>query len=111
MYMCSLFLKLLVTVVTSVFLEKGNLNKHVASVHEGNKPFKCEVCDYRSAHWKDMFHQFMKWKSHSNVKYVTTDLLKNMLPQCMKVVSSSIVKFVTSVVLSFESKLKEIKKF
>ena len=24
---------------------KGNLNRHV-SMHEGNKPFKCDICGY-----------------------------------------------------------------
>ena len=28
---------------------KEQLEKHFASVHEGKKPFKCEVCDYRSS--------------------------------------------------------------
>ena len=26
---------------------KGNLKNHVASVHEDNKPFKCEICKNR----------------------------------------------------------------
>ena len=30
-------------------LKKGDLNKHVASVHKGKKPFKCDICDYRSS--------------------------------------------------------------
>ena len=25
--------------------QKGDMNKHVASVHEGKKPFKCDICD------------------------------------------------------------------
>ena len=25
---------------------QGGMNKHVAAVHEGKKPFKCESCDY-----------------------------------------------------------------
>ena len=29
------------------FKLKGSLTKHVASVHEGKKPFKCEICDYK----------------------------------------------------------------
>ena len=29
--------------------QKGDLKKHVISVHEGKKPFKCEVCDYSCA--------------------------------------------------------------
>ena len=27
------------------FTKKGNLKKHVASVHEGKKPFQCNICD------------------------------------------------------------------
>ena len=26
------------------FFYKSDMNKHVASVHEGKKPFKCEKC-------------------------------------------------------------------
>ena len=26
--------------------QKGNMTTHVASVHEGKKPFKCGLCDY-----------------------------------------------------------------
>ena len=29
------------------FGSNGNLNEHIASVHEGIKSFKCEVCDNR----------------------------------------------------------------
>ena len=25
---------------------KGNMKTHVALVHEGKKPFKCDICDY-----------------------------------------------------------------
>ena len=32
--------------VTTVSLKKGDMNKYVASVHEGKKPFKCDICDY-----------------------------------------------------------------
>ena len=27
-----------------IFSEKGTLKKHISSVHEGNKPFKCNDC-------------------------------------------------------------------
>ena len=30
------------------------MKNHVASVHEGKKPFKCESCDYRFAQKSDM---------------------------------------------------------
>ena len=33
------------------FDEMPDLNVHIASVHEGKKPFKCEICD---------FEQFLK---------------------------------------------------
>jgi len=26
------------------FTEKGKLNKHVDSIHEGKKPFQCDIC-------------------------------------------------------------------
>ena len=32
------------------FTEKGNMNAHVRSVHEGKKPYKCSLCDYSAAH-------------------------------------------------------------
>ena len=28
-----------------IFSLKGNLNQHAASVHKGKKPFKCNICD------------------------------------------------------------------
>ena len=32
------------------FSQKGDLNRHVISVHEGKKPFKCNVCDACFSH-------------------------------------------------------------
>ena len=32
-------------VCNASFTEKGSLNKHVSSVHEGKKPFKCSTCN------------------------------------------------------------------
>ena len=34
-----------VNFVTIIFLEKGSLLNHVASVHEKKKHFECEFCD------------------------------------------------------------------
>ena len=34
-----------VTFATEVLPPKVNLNEHIESVHEGKKPFKCNVCD------------------------------------------------------------------
>ena len=28
------------------YSQKSHLNQHVAKVHEGKKPFKCQICDY-----------------------------------------------------------------
>ena len=36
------------------YLENNNLKQHKKSVHEGNKPFKCEVCDFSSSRKIDM---------------------------------------------------------
>ena len=36
---------------------KGDLNKHIASVHERNEPkneFRCDVCDYRMSRKGDL---------------------------------------------------------
>ena len=29
------------------FCNKSYLRDHIASVHEGKKPFKCSICDYK----------------------------------------------------------------
>ena len=31
---------------THVTIYKGNLNKHIMTVHDRNKPFKCKLCKY-----------------------------------------------------------------
>ena len=36
-----------VTFVSIAVLKKRNMNVHVASAHEGKKPFKCAICGYR----------------------------------------------------------------
>ena len=36
------------------FSQKNDLNQHVAAVHEGNNPFKCEVCEYSSSQKGDL---------------------------------------------------------
>ena len=32
-------------ICNSSFTQKGQMNGHVALVHEGKKPFKCSICD------------------------------------------------------------------
>ena len=34
---------------TQESMSNSDLNKHVESVHEESKPFKCKICDYKSA--------------------------------------------------------------
>ena len=41
--------------------QKSQMNRHVISVHEGEKPFKCDICDYtrflkRKNTYSDIFH-------------------------------------------------------
>ena len=48
---------------------------HVASVHEGKKPFKCDVCGYRLSQkgsLKRHVASVHEGKKHSNVTFVTT---------------------------------------
>ena len=32
-------------ICSATFSQKGNVNTHVATVHEVNKPFKCNICE------------------------------------------------------------------
>jgi uncharacterized Zn-finger protein len=43
-----------VTFVTKSCSTKDNMKKHVASVHEGKKPFRCDICEYRSSEKSNM---------------------------------------------------------
>ena len=52
-------------------LWKRNLKRHIESVHEGIKPFKCNICDYETAQkghlkkHKDSVHEGIKpYKCH-----------------------------------------------
>ena len=60
--------------------QKANMNRHIAQVHEEKKPFKCEFCHYSCALKNpslNMFFLFMRVKSHSSVRFVTTSLIQN----------------------------------
>ena len=57
---------------------KSTMKTHVESVHEKKKPFECKICDFscsQKGKLKYMLHQFMREKSHLNVKSVTTAVL------------------------------------
>ena len=40
-----------------MFVGKADLMRHISNVHEGNKPYKCEICDM-------MFSQKGNMKKH-----------------------------------------------
>jgi uncharacterized Zn-finger protein len=51
------------------FFQKGDLTKHGKTVHEGKKPHKCNGCD-KAFSQKGSLNPFMKKRSHSNVMIV-----------------------------------------
>ena len=85
--------------LTYICSQKSRLNQHVATVHEGKKSFKCDICDYKCWVLQITLHQFMKDSSHWNVKVVIIALLlstiwKQMFHHFMKEISHSSVAFV-----------------
>ena len=57
------------------FAAKQYLNIHVAAIHKGRKPFKCGTCDACFTQKGSTSPLFMK-RRHSNVTFVTSDVLK-----------------------------------
>jgi uncharacterized Zn-finger protein len=56
---------------------KKYMKTPIAFVHEGKKPFKCDICDATfNQKVGFMFPQFMEEKSHLNVAFVKSLLLK-----------------------------------
>ena len=41
---------------------KSTEKRHFVSVHQGEKSFKCDICDYSCSQKSTMLHQFMKGK-------------------------------------------------
>ena len=41
-------------ICNSCFSKKVGLEKHISSVHDGNKPFKCNLCQYATVHKGDL---------------------------------------------------------
>ena len=57
--------------VTSNVLQKGTLNRHVSSVHERKKPFKCELCEKSFAvipYMRNHFARIHKGEQHGICK-------------------------------------------
>ena len=60
-------------ICNAIFSLKCNLKAHSAPVHEGNKLIKCDLCTANFARNTDLIDiqtQFMRERSHSNVKFV-----------------------------------------
>ena len=57
------------------------LNQHILSYHKENKPFKCDICDYRCSRRSNLkrhVESVHEKKNHSNVSFVSTAVLKNL---------------------------------
>ena len=57
------------------------MKQHILSVHEDNKPFKCDICDFMSSLKSNLNRHVAsvhEEKSHSNVRYVTTTVLEKL---------------------------------
>ena len=65
------------------FATENHMNVHIASVCEGKNPFQCKICDKGlSSKWylkRNILPQFMRRRSHSNVKVAITDVLKEVI--------------------------------
>ncbi len=77
------------------FGRQDDLNKHIATVHEGKKSFKCDTCNanfarkhnlksnvilvmlnlYKNLIGTNILLHFMMERSHSNVKFVMLPIL------------------------------------
>ena len=61
----------------TAFSQKGDLKRHMESVHKGKKPFECNVCYTAfSKKGKSILYQFMKQRSHSSAMFVILLFLK-----------------------------------
>ena len=57
--------------------QNGDMKKHVATVHDKKKPFKCEICGYTFALKADM-KRHVQSVHYSDVKYVTISVHEKM---------------------------------
>ena len=65
-------------------MQKGGLNSHVASVHEGKKPFKCEICTatfMQKGGLNSNVALIHEGKKHSHVTFIVQILLQNQFVQ------------------------------
>ena len=62
------------------------MDKHLASVNEGKKPFECEKCDY-SFSLKGSLNQHVslvhKGKNNTNVEFCDLTSLRGLIPMIM----------------------------
>ena len=60
----------------------SNMYTHDASVHEKKKPFHCSICDksfFNKQKMKSHVGSVHEKKNHSNVTFVTTDVLEKIV--------------------------------
>ena len=63
---------------TYSFSRKKQIKTHAASVHEENKPFKCDICDHscsRKSHIDTNVASAHNGKIQLNVKFATTTVV------------------------------------
>ena len=82
MYTLLKFMKKISEICDKTFALKSAMEKHVASVHEKKKPFKCDICEYScssiaylTVHVCNILYQFMRERNISNVLAVTMFVL------------------------------------
>ena len=79
----------------SSFTQKGQMSRHVASVHEGKKPFKCNICATRFArktHLNACLERLIKDRIFSNIIFIMQALnqrCRSIQKQFMKKISLS----------------------
>ena len=56
----------------STFTRQRTLDKHIASIHEGIKPFKCGLCEYSSAN-KDHLTTHIMYKHEGKKPFKCED--------------------------------------
>ena len=65
----------------AMFSQSSSLKEHIASVHEGKKPFKCSICDYSCSRGSHLTMHIASVhegkKNHSSVPFVITNVQVN----------------------------------
>ena len=51
--------------------QKCHLNRHIASIHEGKKPFRCDICDYGCSQKSDLTDTWHQFMNERSPSSVT----------------------------------------